>query len=748
MVKQLLASVFGVAVVIGLIVTGFTLNQVREEREDLTVDLEYRSALLAERLHAGLAPSFVTPTSTTPEALQALAENLSQQERLEGLLVYDNKDNLLAKSSTLPDNLEKQASLARTAMDKDQATSAFLSFQDKQTYVLALPLRQNARVVGAMVILRNAEHIETKLDTIWRDNLVRLLLQVLIFSAAIGLIFWFIFYKPVINLAESVRQVRAGKRTPEQKPEKTPFLFRPLIDEFYKLMRSLSQARFSAQEEARLRLEKIDTPWTAERLREFVKDLLKGREIFVVSNREPYIHTRDGGSLRYFVPASGPVTAMQPVMDATGGMWIAHGSGDADREVVDKNDKVAVPPDEPKYSLKRIWLSEEEENGYYYGYANEGLWPLCHIAHTRPTFRKEDWEQYRAVNGKFAASILAEIRNIENPLVLIHDYHFALLPRLIKNSRPDAQIGIFWHIPWPNAESFSICPQRKDLLDGLLGADIIGFQTQAHCNNFIDTVSKELEALIDLEQFAITREGHMSYIKPFPISIAFGGEQESTGVMTPEERKEFLRELGVESEFIGLGVDRLDYIKGIGERLRAVEEFLENNPKFQKHFTFIQIAPPSRDQIPKFKEFGEEIKAEVVRINNKFGRNGWKPILLLARHHTHQELNKFYRLANVCLVTSLHDGMNLVAKEFISARGDEQGVLILSQFAGASRELKEALIVNPYHVEEVGEMIKTALTMNPSEQKKRMKRLRNHIQTNNVYRWSAELLKAIVSLGS
>ena len=748
MIKQLLAAVFGVALVVALIVAVFTLNQVRDEREDLTVDLEYRSALLAERLHVGLAPSFVTPTSTTPEVLQALVENLSQQERLEGLVVYDNKDNLLAKSSTLTDNLEAQSELARTAMDKDQAASAFLRFQEKQTYVLALPIRQNARVVGAMVILRNAEHIEAKLDMIWRDNIFRLLLQVLIFSAAIGLIFWFVFYKPVVNLAESVRQVRAGKRTPEQQPEKTPFLFRPLIAEFYKIMRSLSQARFSAQEEARLRLEKIDTPWTAERLREFVKDLLKGREIFVVSNREPYIHTRDGGALRYFVPASGLVTAMQPVMDATGGMWIAHGSGDADREVADKQDKVAVPPDEPKYTLKRIWLTEEEENGYYYGYANEGLWPLCHLAHTRPTFRKEDWEQYRKVNGKFAASILAEIKQIENPLILIHDYHFALLPRLIKNSRPDAQIGIFWHIPWPNAEAFSICPQRKDLLDGLLGADIIGFQTQAHCNNFIDTVSKELESLIDLEQFSITREGHKSYIKPFPISIAFAGTEDAGEEISPAERRQFLSSLGIESQYIGLGVDRLDYIKGIGERLRAVEEFLENNPKYIKNFTFIQIAPPSRDQIPRFREFGEEIKSEVERINKKFGANGWRPIVLLNRHHTHEELKIFYSIANVCLVTSLHDGMNLVAKEFISTRSDEQGVLILSQFAGASRELKEALIVNPYHVEAVGDMIKTALTMNPSEQKKRMKRLRNQIKTNNVYRWSAELLKAIVSLGS
>ena len=745
MFKQFVAIILGVALIVTLIALVFTVNRVEQEKKDLAVDLEYRSAILAEGLLAGVQP--LVPSST-PETLQTTIERLTDRERLAGISLYDNKENLLAESSSLSLTADSAPIklIAAEAMDKNQAGSEFVGLDEKQLYVLALPLHQEERVIGALVVLQNADYIDAKLVKIWRDNLLRLFLQIFIFSVAIVLIAWLIIYRPVANLAESVRMLRAGKAV-AGKIAKVPSVFQPLVAEFSKTMHSLSQARLSAQEEARLRLEKLDTPWTAERLKEFIKSFIKDRPIFMVSNREPYIHTRRDGSVKYFMPASGMVTAIEPMMEACGGLWLAHGSGDADRETVDQNGKIAVPPDEPKYTLKRLWLTEEEENGYYYGYANEGLWPLCHIAHTRPTFRKEDWEEYRKVNGKFAAALLAEIKKVENPLILVQDYHFALLPRLIKNSRPDAQIALFWHIPWPNSESFSICPQRKEILDGMLGADILGFHTQQHCNNFIDTVGKELEALIDLEQFAITRSNHTTYIKPFPISIAFAGDKASAPPeMTEEEKTDLLRDIGVESEFIGLGVDRLDYTKGIIERLRAVEDFLENNKEFLKKFTFIQIAPPSRDQIPRYREFGEEVKNEVERINKKFAANGWKPIVFLAKHHTHEELNRFYQIADVCLVTSLHDGMNLVAKEFISVRSDEQGVLILSQFAGASRELKDALIVNPYHIEQTSEAIRTALTMGPSEQKRRMKRMRNTIKNYNVYRWSAELLKAIVSL--
>src|SRR3989344_8724044 len=332
---------------------------------------------------------------------------------------------------------------------------------------------------------------------------------------------------------------------------------------------SLMEARITVNEEAKLGLQKLDSPWTEQKLKVFVKNILKDRVIFMVSNREPYIHTKKGKNISYYVPASGRVTAIEPIMQACGGMWIAHGSGDADKLTVDKDDKLQVPPDEPKYTLKRIWLTEKEELGYYYGFSNVGLWPLCHIAYTRPTFKKEDWEEYKKINGKFAQTILTEIKNTERPIVLIQDFQLALVPRMIKNSRPDARVGIFWHIPWPNSESFSICPWKKEIIDGMLGADLIGFQTQLHCNNFIETVSREIESLLDFEQLTITKQEHTSHIKAFPISIAFPNPSKNRD--TNVDSKKLLKSLGVKTKYIGIGVDRLDYTKGILERLKAIE---------------------------------------------------------------------------------------------------------------------------------------------------------------------------------
>ncbi|OGH12246.1 MAG: hypothetical protein A2857_00575 [Candidatus Levybacteria bacterium RIFCSPHIGHO2_01_FULL_36_15] len=415
-----------------------------------------------------------------------------------------------------------------------------------------------------------------------------------------------------------------------------------------------------------------------------------------------------------------------------------------DGMVVDKDSKISVPPDDLKYTLKRVWLTKEEENGYYNGFANEGIWPLYHTAHTKPIFRKENWEDYKKVNGKFAEVILSEIKGIYKPIIFIQDYHFALLPRMIKNARPDATIAIFWHIPWPSSESFRICPWRKELLDGMLGADLIAFHTQLHCNNFIDTVGKELEALINLEQFAIQKGNHLSFVKPFPISVPTDGAGKDG--FNDTDKQELLKKLGIKTEYIGVGIDRLDYTKGIPVRLRAIEYFLKTNPAFCEHFTFVQVAPSSRGMIPQYQLFAQQVQGEIDRINTKFSKGDWKPIIFLKKHHSHEEINKFYKIANICLVTSLHDGMNLVSKEFIWARNDEKGVLILSQFAGTSRELKDTLIVNPYNTEEVAENIHKALSMMQSEQTKRMKRLREVVNNYNVYRWSAELLKTMVNL--
>lgn len=712
------------------------------EDQRLKSDLLHRSTLLAESLKETIEPNF---TNKSQYYLQSVVERFTSQERFAGLGIYDNKGEVVAVSSTTPEASSAASEIVANAMDADKENGDFMRFGDEKVYFLAVPLHDEQSVVGALMIAQNANYIDERLNEIWRNNLIRLFVQASLLSAAIVLLVRWIIYEPIKILVETLKLARTGNL--EQFSDKLPnsLFLKPLIKEVSNVRSSLLEARSTASEEARLRLQKLDSPWTAQRLKEFIKSELKDRIIFLVSNREPYIHTKNGGKINYYFPASGMVTAIEPMMRACGGMWIAYGSGDADKLVVDKNDKVEVPPDDPKYILKRVWLTEQEENGYYYGFSNEGLWPLCHQAFTRPTFRKEDWEEYKKVNGKFAQVVLSEIKDIEKPVILIQDFHLAALSRMIKNSRPDAIIGLFWHIPWPNPESFSINPWKKEILDGMLGADLIGFHTQQHCNNFIETVGRELESLIDFEQFTITREQHISYIKPFPISVAFPS---SANIKSGSvEREQLRKKLNIKTKYIGLGVDRLDYTKGILERFKAIEIFLRNYSAYQQNFTFIQVAAPSKSKIKKYSEFVQNVEKEAQRINELFGKKGWKPIIMLKRHHSQEEVYAFYRLADVCLVTSLHDGMNLVSKEFIAARNDGKGVLILSQFTGASRELKDALIINPYNGEQTAEAIKTALELSPSEQTKRMRRMREVVKNYNIYRWSAELLKTLIGLG-
>jgi trehalose 6-phosphate synthase len=409
---------------------------------------------------------------------------------------------------------------------------------------------------------------------------------------------------------------------------------------------------------------------------------------------------------------------------------------------VDARDSVRVPPDDPRYTLKRVWLSRAEEDGYYYGFANEGLWPLCHIVHARPTFRPEDWTQYQAVNHKFAAAVLEEMTATEDPVLLIQDYHFALLPRLIREQRPDARIALFWHIPWPNSEAFGICPWQPELLAGMLGADIIGFHTQFHCNNFLETVDRAIEARIDWEHFAVVRGRQTTAVRPFPISVT------PTFIEQPPalDRTALLAELGITTEFLGVGVERLDYTKGLPERFRAIGRFLERFPEYRERVTFVQLAAPSRGQIPRYRETADEVNRTIAEVNAAHETRGWRPIVLLASHHSHRDIWAYYRWADFCMVTSLHDGMNLVAKEFVSVRDDDDGVLILSQFTGAARELVDALLVNPYDVDAMAETIRTAITMPPAERRSRMSRMRQVVREYNIYRWAGRILSDLARL--
>jgi trehalose 6-phosphate synthase len=414
---------------------------------------------------------------------------------------------------------------------------------------------------------------------------------------------------------------------------------------------------------------------------------------------------------------------------------------------VDESSRLRVPPDLPSYTLRRVWLTEEEVKGYYEGFANEGLWPLCHIAHTRPTFRPEDWRQYQQANRRFADAVLQEMEGVEAPIVLAQDYHFALLPKMVKEARPDARVAIFWHIPWPNAEVFAICPYQRELLDGLLGADLIGFHTQTHCNNFLETVDRSVEALTEWDRFAVNRQGHVTRVRPYPISVAFtNGNRKEEWRNAGEERAKLCEELGIEGSLLGVGVDRVDYTKGILERFRGIERFIEMNPAYHRRFTFVQIGAPSRTDIPRYQQFLDEVTAEADRINSRFQMGNWKPVVLLKKHHSHHEISRFYHAASVCMVTSLHDGMNLVAKEFVASRDDEHGVLILSTFAGAALELTDALLVNPYDVQQTAAAILRALEMPDDEQAARMHRMRTKVKEYNVYRWAANLLSDLTEI--
>jgi trehalose 6-phosphate synthase len=486
--------------------------------------------------------------------------------------------------------------------------------------------------------------------------------------------------------------------------------------------------------------------WTRDVLSEFVRTKLDGYRLIVVSNREPFQHRRAGARIECIQPASGMASALDPVMRACGGLWIAHGNGDADFETVDRFDHVQVPPERPEYTLRRVWLSKEDEEGYYAGFANQGLWPLCHVAFTRPLFDPDHWDTYRRVNERFADAVLEEAGN-EPTFVFIQDYHFALLPRMLRNASSNLVIAQFWHIPWPNREVFSAFPWREEILDGLLGNDLLGFHLQHHCRNFLETVDCSVEARLDTTNSEICRGGHCTLIRPFPIGIDFDEHAdlaESESVETQIRR--WKQELSLKGKLLGIGIDRLDYTKGIPERLRFLDRLLERHPGYRGKLVFVQIAVPSRSTLPAYRQIEREVDALAAQINLRWGTASWRPVVLLKRHYTQPEMIALHRMAHFCVVSSLHDGMNLVAKEFAASRVDEDGVLVLSKFAGAAYELKEALQINPFSIEEGAEAYRAALQMQAEERGRRMRKLREAIEQNNVYRWAGKFLSQLAKI--
>ena len=555
-VRLIISLIVGIT----LVSSAFSYYEVVMEKRTLRADLEHRAELLSESL-AGNAERMWNPGSQRD--LQRLVQRFGNREHLLGIAVYDKKGALIAITPALRDMMTAIPSQLTQAMNDGHDESAFVRFDGQAAHILASPIRHDDEVVGGLAVVQDASYVRTQILLVWRRSFLRMLAQVFLIVFITLLIVRWSVTGPIARAAQWMRALRTGK-VPFRSEVPDLAMFRPLAREVATMAESLTQARTAAENEARLR-DAAESTWTAERLSVQVRTRLENTRLFVVSNREPYIHRRTGKNLEVIIPPSGLVTALEPILNACDGTWIAHGSGDADAEVVDAKDRIRVPPEDPRYTLRRVWLTKEEEEGYYYGFANEGLWPLCHIAHTRPLFRAQDWRYYQEVNQKFTDALLEEIASIENPVVLVQDYHFALMPRLIKERRPDARVAIFWHIPWPNPEAFGICPWQVQLVDGLLGADLIGFHVQSHCNNFLHTVDRAVESRVDWEHFSVRRKGRRTLIRPFPISVDITDEPGDAGerALTFLERPSFIRNLGVEATRIGIGVDRIDYTKGI-----------------------------------------------------------------------------------------------------------------------------------------------------------------------------------------
>jgi trehalose 6-phosphate synthase len=727
-----------------LVASVFSYVQVRNERGRLTQELDVRASILAESLQESVRELLRT---SSPTRLKRFVNRFGNRDKLVGIAVYDSQGVSIAASPGLSSALASGLTHVWEAIARDESVSSYVIDSVQQKHLYVIPLHLEGKTVGALLVLHDASYIDARLEGIWQTNFVRVLMHSLLIILVTVVVVRLSITGPIAQVARWMRSLRTGKTS---QPITLPRgdILGPLAVEVTLLAKSLAVARATAEEEARLRVE-AGSLWTAERLKEHVRLELGGKNLFLVSNREPYMHVRRSGSIECIVPAGGLVTALDPILQACGGVWIAHGSGDADREKSEATGHLSVPPEDPRYTLRRIYITKEEEEGYYYGFSNEGIWPLCHITHTRPLFRLNDWVSYQRVNQRFAEALLEEIRHETEPLVLVQDYHFALLPLLIKSKRPDARVAIFWHIPWPNPEVFGICPWKQEVLLGLLGADLIGFHIQFHCNNFLETVDRFLESKINWDQFTVERKGVSTSVRPFPISVAFpsltaSGAEPATTSRTA--RDVVVKIMGDPPKYLGVGVDRIDYTKGIVERFRAVERFLEKYPEYIGQFTFVELGAPSRTHIKRYHDLMAEVEEAVDKINWRFHMRDWKPIVFLKAHHGHQTINPFYRVAQLCMVTSLHDGMNLVAKEFVAARDDEDGTLILSQFTGASRELQDAIIVNPYDVEEMAEAIHVALTMRPKERNERMHRMREVIRDRNVYRWAGNIISTLSRL--
>lgn len=680
-------------------------------------DVEMRSSLIFNSLQDPLTELLANGEGTR---IQSLFERIASDPRILAIAFCSGDGPPKFATKLMPTSLECE-NIARGVTP----TFASVMLNNRETLTASFPIA--SREMAGHLVIVNDLTFALRRGAEARKYLSLLLGGIVLASGILAIAV------VMFMIRHWLQTFKKAVTTPGQNGQAPPVGLAVLDSDLRQALRQMRVGRTQPETE--------NVEWSKDTLRQILETQLPGVEVMVVANREPYIHNHTENGIEVQTPASGLVSALEPVMRACGGTWIAHGSGTADRETVDYRDRLSVPPESPEYTLRRVWVSDAEQDGYYYGLANEGLWPLCHIAFTRPVFRESDWRAYHDINERFANAVVAEAKTA-SPIVLVQDYHFALLPRMLRERLPDATIITFWHIPWPNSETFGIFPWKEEVIHGLLGSTIVGFHTQFHCNNFLETVDRFIESRIDREEESVTLKGHETFVRPYPISIAWPPAALKDQKDVPTCRRMVRERLGLPPDCrIAVGIERFDYTKGVLDRMRAVDNMLQLHPEWIGNFTLVQAAAPTRSKLPTYKELQEEAIRVAEGINAKYPQTKTPPITLIIRHHAPSEVFELFRAADACIVSSLHDGMNLVAKEFIAARDDELGVLLLSSFAGASRELPEALIINPYDALSMGEALNEALTMPEAEQSERMRLMREQVRTRNVYRWAGQMLR-------
>ncbi len=740
--KRLLLFVLPILIIVAVVFTVSGIMQARFTEDRLMDDLQRKAKTVDESLEVSARYILI---NNDLKSANRLVEGFQKRERLQGCAIYDKEGNIFAITQKLAGWKDKERPYLKDILAKKAPRGGLENFQEYSVYSYIIPVMDDENnVLGMVEVIYDTSYVFTTLTALWKKLSVSLIILLVLILLTMLLIQRQIFTLPVRRLTQWFTHFQKGEleklRPFEEKGE-----FGKLVSEVEQVALGLRVARKVVTEEASARIKKEES-WTENKLRDLIRAKLGENAFVLVSNREPYMHVIDepDEKAKCIRPASGVVTAIDPILRACGGTWIAHGSANADRNFVNSKNKLGVPPEDNRYILKRVWLTKEEEQGYYYGFSNEGLWPLCHVTHTRPVFREADWQMYKKVNQKFAESVLEELP-AKNPFVFIQDYHFTLLAKMIKEKRPDATVALFWHIPWPNPEVFAICPYYKEILDGMLGCDLIGFHVQFNCNNFLDTANRLTECRVDTEKFSVVKQDKETFIRAFPISVG-GYMSESLSPLEVSEIAKIREEFKLKDKIVCVSVERIDYTKGIVERIMAIDRFLEKYPQYKNKFVFIQLAAPSRTHIKRYHELISEIDELVEKTNWKYSDGDWKPIIYLKRHFSPEEIKPYYSIGDLCIVSSLHDGMNLVAKEYVISKTDNSGALILSKFTGAARELTDAMLINPYSIEEFAEAIKFAIEMPKTEKIKRMENMRRVVSENNIYKWAGNIITELVAL--